>query len=588
LNLVPEESLRRALHPFRADPARFEAGVLERLEALERRRAEEPLAEVSPWLRSAAAMLPVPIIGGRPVAGALAKLAPATGISKLVGYLAFPAISLFALLGATVLSAVKVRGIQGENQAKFLDEAARQAAIKLWWAQHKLSAWLVYAVTMVLFFVGETWPVFVFYIVSFGLLVYLLKAYAKLGLGSRHVIGPTCACALALLGQLAVFPNVGEADIHFVDQKLIAAVFLGGSLVLFGVGIVGAQPHFMGMWTAKRFNLIPLNLLRVLSVLLFAAITLPTIAWFMSPILWPANPARIKRYVESFESAPFGGSSWHSWEIVAGWAIEKNLAPDLSGARRLLAQEIASDQNPFILGSAFRLGLVRKDQLGQLKDYVARRSSLVDQSPYIDKPQSISSIQQQDWVIRAAVLCNDLSLPERDYLEKRLLATLEEESRREYYTLVEELRVAQLLKVIGRPIDRDRHRSRVHALLRTFHSTRSGGFQLAGGFRTYLNLDTGSMKETAFAVELMEIYGIPDGLDLNWLRSFLRPTMLRQATGQEWVAAVTRDRLNHLPGAVRPTWLEFAYYERSLLAALVLVGLCLYATAISPAPRANE
>jgi hypothetical protein len=588
LNLVPEESLRRALRPFRADPARFEAGVLERLEALERRRAEEPLAEISPWLRSAAAMLPVPIVGGRPVAGALAKLAPATGISKLLGYLAFPAISLFALLGATVLSAVKVRGIQGENRATLPDQAAQQAAIKLWWAQHKWSARLVYAVTMVLFFVGETWPLFVFYILSFGVLLYVLKTYAKLGLGSRHMIGGTCTSALGLLGQFAVFAGVGAADIHFVDQLLIAAVFLGGALVLFGFSIGGAQRHSMRLGTTKRFSRMPLSRLRVLSVLLLAAITLPTIAWFMSPILWPANPARIKRYVESFESAPFSSASWDPWEIVAGWAIEKNLAPDLSGAKRLLAQEIASGQDPFILGSAFRLGLVRNNQLSQLKDYATRRSSLVDQSPYIVKPQSISSIQQEDWVIRAAVMRNDLSEPERDILEKRLLATLEEESRREHYALVEELRVAQLLKVIGRPIDRDRHRGRVHALLKKSHSTRSGGFQLAGGFRRYQSLGTGSMDETAFAVELMEIYGIPDGLDLNWVRSYLRPTMLRQATDDGWVAAVTRDRLNHLPGVVRPTWLEFAYYERSLLAAVVLVGLCFYATATSPAPRAKE
>jgi hypothetical protein len=576
LNLVPEESVRRALRPFRADPARFEAAVRERLEAFERQRAEEPLAAVSPWLRSAAAMLPVPILSGRPVAGALARLAPATGISKLLGYLAFPAISLFVLLGATVISAAKVRSIQGANRETLPDEAARQEAIKLWWGRHKWSARLVWAVTMVLFLVGETWPLFVFYILSFGLLIYLLKTYARLGLGSRHVIGATCAGALGLLGQFAVFPAIGEADIHFVDQKLIAAVFLGGALVLVLCSIAGK---------ARTEPRPP----RKLAGLLLFAITIPTIAWFASPLLWPASSARIKRYVESFDRAPYGSASWHSWEIVAGWAIEKNLAPDLSGARRLLAQELAPwGQNPFILGSAFRLGLVRQDQIGQLKNYVERRSSLVDQPSYIDKPQSISSIQQEDWVIRAAVLRNDLSEPERDYLERRLLATLEEESRREYYTLVEELRVAQLLKAIGRPIDRDRHRGRVHALLKKFHSMSSGGFQLAGGFMRYLGSGTGSMNETTYAVELMEIYGVPDGLDLNWVRSYLRPTLARRATGEEWVAAVTRDRLNHLPGAVRPTWLEIAYYERSLLAAVVLVGLCFYATAASPAPRANE
>ena len=82
----------------------------------------------------------------------------------------------------------------------------------------------------------------------------------------------------------------------------------------------------------------------------------------------------------------------------------------------------------------------------------------------------------------------------------------------------------------------------------------------------------------------MEIYGIPDDLDLNWVRSFLRPMWIRQSP-EKWMAAVTLDRLNRLPGVTQPTWLETMYYERSLLAAVVLVGLCIYATLSSPKPR---
>jgi hypothetical protein len=82
----------------------------------------------------------------------------------------------------------------------------------------------------------------------------------------------------------------------------------------------------------------------------------------------------------------------------------------------------------------------------------------------------------------------------------------------------------------------------------------------------------------------MEIYGIPDNLDLNWVRSFLRPMWIRRSP-EKWMAAVTLDRLNRLPGVTHPTWLEAMYYERSLLAAVVLVGLCIYATLSSPKPR---
>ena len=109
---------------------------------------------------------------------------------------------------------------------------------------------------------------------------------------------------------------------------------------------------------------------------------------------------------------------------------------------------------------------------------------------------------------------------------------------------------------------------------------------MAGGFQDYSvgDVQVGSLRATSCAVELMEIYGIPDNLDLNWVRSFLRPLWMRQAP-EKWMAAVTLTRLNRLPGVTHPTWLEAIYYERSLLAAVVLIGLCIYATLSSPKPR---
>jgi hypothetical protein len=305
----------------------------------------------------------------------------------------------------------------------------------------------------------------------------------------------------------------------------------------------------------------------------------------MNSILWPMTPSRIKGYVESFDKAPFSSSSWQRWEIVASWVIESKLDPDLSGARRLLAEEIAGEQNPLVLGSAFRLGLVRTDQLGQLRDYDKNRHFLLDDPQRVLETRPITTLDQEDWVIRASVLRKDLSSKDRDYLEKRLHATLEDLSRSPNDGLKTALRVTQLLEVIGRPIDRDQYRDRVHDWLRKFHSKKGGGFEVAGGFKMYLNVPVGSLETTAHAVELMEVYGIPDDLDLNWVRSFLRP---RKYSADKWIAAVTLDRLNRLPGVTHPTWLEIIYYERSLIAAAVLVGLCIYATLASPKPKASN
>jgi len=200
------------------------------------------------------------------------------------------------------------------------------------------------------------------------------------------------------------------------------------------------------------------------------------------------------------------------------------------------------------------------------------------------KPQVIASLTQFDWVIRAAALRNDLSPRERDVLEQRLHATLEDLTQSRSDVLETALRVTQLLEVIERPLDRDQYRDKVHDWLRKFHTKNTGGFQYAGGFTQYLDHPIGSLESTSYAVELMEVYGVSDALDLNWVRSFLRPSVYR-LSDDKWVSAASLDRLNHLPDVERPTWLEVLYYERTLLAAAVLVGLCIYATLSTPKSR---
>src|SRR5213595_904574 len=124
------------------------------------------------------------------------------------------------------------------------------------------------------------------------------------------------------------------------------------------------------------------------------------------------------------------------------------------------------------------------------------------------------------------------------------------------------LRVTQLLDVIGRPIDIDRYRGQIHDLLRKFESKDAAWSFVAGGFVKYLRRseakrswigNPGSLDATVYAVELMEIYGIPDGIDLTRLRSFLRPLAARTLSDERWIAAATRNELNRLPGIAQPT-----------------------------------
>ncbi len=586
VNLVSDDELRAALRPYRVDPATFEAGVRTRLEAAQRQRADDPLAGRSPFLRSAAAFLPLAILAGCKASPAESKLAPAAGGYKLLSYLAFPAISLFVLLGATVFSVVQIRNSREQNGSRLSDEQVIQEAIREWWSRNRRGAISVFVASVILGMVGATWLLFLFYILSFGILLGVLASYAKLGVGNRQMIGQSCLMGLVFLGQMAAFSGIGMQEIHFVDQTLVAAIFFGGTLILLPVILVSSPAANV---SGQRMGAVRRRMIAVM----YSSLVVLLMTRMMNPILWPATPTRIKHFVESFDHAPYESSSWQQWEVVAKWAIQSKLDPDLSKPRELLAKEISGKQNPFILSNALRVGLLPADQLDPLKDYQELRRSLVD-APLGLKPQVITSLDQHDWVIRAAVLRNDLSPQGRDLLEQRLHATLENLFEVPQVVLSDPLRATQLLEVLGRPVNRDQYRARVHDLLRKFHSTSGGGFQLAGGFKTYLTWPAeswmsqpGSLEPTAYAVELMEIYGVPDDLDLHWVRSFLKPTASRPAD-DKWVAAAIRERLNHLPGVTPPTWLEFLYYERCLLAAAVLVGLCFYATISSPKRKAID
>ena len=562
--LVPEELLRAALLPHRADPNAFEAGVRARLAQAEADR--ESAVELSPMLRAVASLLPAGFLQPAALSGGAVKVAPASGAAKLVGYAAFPAISLFLLVGATVFSVFAIRKTRVEAKAGDGDDAAMYASALGWWREHLIGAVLVYAGSLAIGMYGATWLLFLFYIVSFGLLLYVLRSLASRGLASRWSISHYCVTGLGLLGMLAGSPGIGDGDIHLLDQNLISLTFFWGVVVLLVITALLSKT--------------PQHLILLVAVLPLLAILIPITATRTNQFYRPATPARIKAYVESFDYAPYSSPRWKQWSIPASWTLEAKLNPDLALPRRLLTTEIRGKQNPFILGDAFRVGLVTRAKMPKLSDYPKKLERLLDQR-YSNEKRPILSVEQSEWVIRAAVMQDDLSAEQKKFLANRLHVTLTNEFNSKYVQLEVVLRVTQLLEAIGRPVAPAEYREQVHELLRRFHTTESGGFQLAGGFKTYENGRVGDLEATAYAVELMGVYGIPDGLDMDWVRSYLRPLSGRRSP-QKWIAAVSLDRLKQLPGVSQPTWLEAIYYERSLLAAIVLVGLCIYATLAFP------
>ena len=84
---------------------------------------------------------------------------------------------------------------------------------------------------------------------------------------------------------------------------------------------------------------------------------------------------------------------------------------------------------------------------------------------------------------------------------------------------------------------------------------------------------------TAAVVELLEIYGIPDDLDLMALRSYLRPsTSDRQMMLQSALRVATKQRLESIPGVPPVRWRDYIRHEQTLWMALMVAILCFYAT----------
>jgi hypothetical protein len=571
VELVDEQDLRDALRPFRTDPSAFEVAVRERMRVQQSSGELDPLNELPPAVRAAAAFLPLQLLAGGKVSSAAPTLA---GSQKLLAILAFPAISLFVLLGATIFSVTRIRGARNDSAAEPRGQKEMQKAVQDWWHDHRFGARLVFGLLLGLMIFGASGLLFLLLIVSLGLLAYVVHGLARVGLGNRQVVAGSCLTALLLLGQCTSSLGIGDGSIHFLDQKLVSVVFWLGVL---------AMTPFIAMYPSLHENRFRGAAQRSTSVFLLV-ILVPLIAWLSSSVLWPATPARIKSYVESFDRAPNSSASWREWEIPARWAVESGLNPDLSTPRRLLDAEIAGEQNPFILSSAFRVGLVRREQVSSLRDLASSRLQLLGDLKPIVATQQITSIEQADWAIRALVLNNELTAPERDFLAARLHVTLRALADSPFDILRDSLVATRLLAVVDRAVDPAMYRQQIHSALRSRHRTGWGAFQRTGGFRQFGSLSHCDAESTEFAVELMETYGVPDGLDLNWVRSYARP----QALGLpgRWTSAVTRNRLNDLPGAQRPTWWQMLYYERNMLAALVLVGLCIFAAASSPSPRA--
>ena len=567
--LASEADVRIALRSFSGNEIRFQQGVNERIARIESEERNDPLESAPPFLRAAASFIPLQLLTGAKISSSVLPLAKGSAVGKLLGIVAWPAVTLFLLVGTAILGKTTISQIQKSRAPTVHDSNLIRTASLEWWQRHQWMATLLFVISIGAgIFGASSWMLFV-YLISLAAMLYLLHGFAKLGLGNRGLVAQSVLLGLNALGQSAGMAGMGDREIHFLDQKLLPAIFLLATLFVI---------PFIKQRTKSNNDRSDFRASMCFSVVLLV----PLLAFYSNSIWYPITYARLKTHVESFDDAPYSMVSWKQWGIVQEWASEKGFELDLTRPRKLAESEMLQSggiPHPFTMAVLVRSGLA--SDWPRIQSEISKNSRLRLDPAFGSNPY-LSSVGQADWWIRALVQQRALTEEQVDLLERQLLATMNSLNSNTGQPIPAALIATQLLEVIGRPVDRDSFRDRIHDILREMHCKSSGGFKLAGGFKSYPVSFASSMDDTAYAVQLMQIYGIPEGLDLNWVRSYVKPIAYRGSNHEAYIAAVTLDRLNQLPGISKLTWLDYLYYERSLLMGVLLACLCIYAIFTSP------
>lgn len=567
-DLIDEQALRDALRPLRVNRDEFEATVRHRMETASRPAVENPellqAAEQSPWLQTAASVIPFSIFGKATTGGTSLSLGKVSFGYKLIGYAALPATTLLLMVGATIFGLIRIGKAQRSPRADGDHAQQQAAAIARWWTQFGVLIACSLVIVLVLIFTGYVLPVCLIFLSSGVAMVSLVTRLGRAGMIDRRAIGGNLVMGLVLLAQVTQMYVLTNAGIHLLDQSLVQAVLIGAAVVL----------AICLCFTIRN------RLLAVFGIVHTVAFGIVIVGYFARSLWEPMTTDTLKHYVESFDNAPFSSSSWQRWEVPAAWLQDRDVRLDLSRPRRLFELEVTSEQNPFILGVGFATNLIEPPDLLLLRDLEATKPRLVDERQR-DRP--IPSLQQHDYAIRALEELGALTESDRDILESRLLASVRDVDSEYYQPQVDALSATKLLIAIGRPCDDKSVSDLMHQVIVDFQRTRHQSGVRAGGFATYRTLEFSDDLTTSAVVELMEIYGVPNELNIMALRSYLRPSMNdhRQVL-QAPVRVATRQRLESIPGIPPITWWDYVRHEQTLWMSLLVIVLCFYATLSSP------
>lgn len=585
--LISEEEIRAALRSMRPDQDAFATAVHEKVKQLSQLSGNDQKStksDDSSWLRIAASLLPVQLVGKSFVAkGAGATFAQLTIGQKVLAIFALPAVSLILIAFTVLWAFLKIRQAVLRQENVSVDTLTlAKATARTSYQILAVSMLLLILVMLPVFYEGFRVPAFILFLVPAIVLVVLSVQLSHKQLLDRGAVGSLCSSILPILAQVSLISSSRSDRAHLLDQNLIAAV------MFFGLGIILAAQQAM-----PRFD-VPLpratrlhwtSSTRMLGILALSSMLL--IAAYFSRSLWqPVTTSDLHSYVESFEQARFKSASWKQWSVPAKWLDDQDIEVDFTRPRKLLRATL-QEQEPSlgrILYHAMEGGLVGETQVSHIFDFdEARKKVFGDTGIGMSRRQ----LDRMAPSIMALAIAKEFTEPEKDQLGECFESAMNDLrlDANKSFPLKETRLITLLAQAVNRPIDVDAHRSWMHALLSEYQQLTGRLGLRRGGFSPSVRLDFSNEEATTQAIELMEVFGVPEGVDLIALRSYLRPAMADRFRGlkpQACIRVASLQRLESLPDVPPLTWMDYARCEQNLIMAILLVLLCIFATLTAP------
>ncbi len=583
---IEEERLRSALRPLRPDPEEFLRGVRARI-ARGESEAESREAR-SPWLRSAAALLPPGLVRDE-LLGSTLGLAGKQGLAGFAGaVLVAPALALLAVLATFLLSLRRVArsgaGAPSNGEPRSVWQAELTSLAQLTQGTQILAVGLTF---LGCWFLAPNLTLALL-AVSMAGLAWLLARLGQRGLTSRRVVGSVCGQLLFWLGLL------GLQFAHFHPDGYLAsappALFALGSL---GCGLLtwrswaplrassdpqlqrALAPRRRGPWEIRAAH----SRVHLVLALLLVAYALPT------ALQRPADRADLVRYVEDFDPAS-KSPKWAGWSLVAAHLLRDGGPPPrlervAAGLHARLDRGESVD--PFTLRWAARADLLRPADFETLADPAsfARSAEGTGWIPFLE---------QRALTILSHARLHGLEEGERERIVERLLASIEPEPVHD--GVRKALVAVETLEALGEGQAVAERTAAIHAQLL---ASWGGGSRprAATGFSSMI--EGGHSSSAAFfytdttfeALELVARVGLPEGIDARRVRRFLEdasrdPHLFFLRRDYRMVAAAGLRRLAGLDLASAPDAAEWLVRLRIFLPPALLALFCVLATALAP------